>query len=64
MWIWQLIIRRAKKVTIPLTNENCTPIVQTLTMKVANFSPIFLQTWRWSSADIAVAMVSDANTLL
>lgn len=25
MWIWQLIIRRAKKVTIPLTDENCTP---------------------------------------
>lgn len=28
MWIWQLIIRRAKKVTIPLTDENCTPFNQ------------------------------------
>jgi hypothetical protein len=25
MWVWQLIIRRAKKVTIPLTDKNCTP---------------------------------------
>lgn len=30
MWIWQLIIRRAKKVTIPLTERNFTPIKEIL----------------------------------
>lgn len=32
MWIWQLIIRRAKKVTIPRTDENSTPLLSPLTL--------------------------------
>jgi len=33
MWIWQLIIRRAKKVTIPLTDKNCTPVFTICSIK-------------------------------
>lgn len=32
MWAWQLIIRRAKKVTFPLTIQNCTPLNLLLTL--------------------------------
>ena len=37
MWIWQLIIRRAKKVTIPLTGENATPFPDFLTREKKSF---------------------------
>jgi hypothetical protein len=33
MWIWQLIIRRAKKVTIPLNDKNCTPVFTICSVK-------------------------------
>ena len=38
MWIWQLIIRRAKKVTIPLTDKNCTPLLINCCAKEEIFS--------------------------
>ena len=37
MWIWQLIIRRAKKVTIPLTDKYCTPLLIDLTQGKRNY---------------------------
>lgn len=37
MWIWQLIIRRAKKVTIPLTKEKCYSFLQIYNPQKAEF---------------------------
>ena len=37
MWVWQLINRRAKKVTFPLTNKNATPPLLLLTHGMYEF---------------------------
>jgi hypothetical protein len=41
MWIWQLIIRRAKKVTIPLTDKNPTPEITKLLHTLIEIFQIF-----------------------
>ena len=63
MWIWQLIIRRAKKVTIPLTKKNCTPFAAFLTQKGWDFFSHCLELWPWTCADVSISMVSNGNAL-